>query len=62
MKNGIKYFLNKIGKSEADFAEDLGVSRQAVNLWIKEKHEPKLKTRKKIAEYFNVSASEIFFV
>lgn len=62
MKNSILHFLNKRDITQAELAKALGVTKQAVHLWVYQKRQPQIKTMKKIANFFEVKPNEIFFV
>jgi len=55
----IKELRMKIGKTQEDVANYLGVAPQTVYKYEKEINEPDTTTLSKLADYFNVSVDEI---
>ena len=60
MKNQLKELRSERGWSQADLAEQLGVSRQTVNAIETEKYDPSLPLAFKIAKLFEKKIEEIF--
>lgn len=60
IKNRIKVLRAERDWTQADLAELLGVSRQAIISIEKYKYTPSLELAFKIAEAFNVSINEVF--
>lgn len=61
MKNRLRVLRAEKGWSQADLAERLEVSRQAVNAIETGKHDPSLTLAFSIAETFGERIEEIFF-
>ena len=55
MKNRIAELRKKKKVSQASVAEALGITRQAISLYERGEHEPKLETWQKLANFFGVS-------
>lgn len=51
----IRDLMIKQGKSPADVAEDMHISRNSVYLWLKGKVTPRLDVAYEIADYFGVT-------
>ena len=60
MKNRLRVLRAEAGWTQADLAERLGVSRQAVNALETEKHDPSLDLAFRIGALFERSVEEIF--
>ena len=60
MKNRLRVLRAEKGWSQADLAEKLGVSRQAVNAVETGKHDPSLTLAFALAETFEQRIEEIF--
>lgn len=60
MKNRLKVLRAERNWSQADLAEQLDVSRQAVNAIETGKHDPSLPLAFRIARLFNSTIEEIF--
>lgn len=60
MKNRLRALRAQRNWSQADLAERLVVSRQAVNAIETEKHDPSLPLAFRIARLFELSIEEIF--
>ncbi|AEB77473.1 helix-turn-helix transcriptional regulator [Clostridium botulinum] len=60
IQNRIKIFRTEHDWTQADLAEKLHISRQAVISIEKYKYTPSLELAFKIAEVFNVSINEVF--
>ena len=60
MKNELVNLRGALGWSQADLAEELGVSRQTVNALERGKYDPSLPLAFKIAQLFGKSIEEIF--
>ncbi len=60
IRNRIKVLRAERDWTQADLADRLGISRQAIISIEKYKYTPSLELAFKIAEAFNVSISEVF--
>jgi putative transcriptional regulator len=60
VKNRLRVLRAEQGWTQADLAERLGVSRQAVNALETEKHDPSLDLAYRIAAAFGVGVEDIF--
>jgi putative transcriptional regulator len=60
MKNRLKDMRQANGLTQADLADRLGVSRQAVIAIETEKHDPSLDLAYKIAAVFDLSVEAVF--
>ena len=60
MKNNLKDLRGERGWSQAELAEQLGVSRQTVNAIETEKYDPSLPLAFKIAQLFEKKIEDIF--
>lgn len=60
MKNRLRVLRAEKGWTQADLAERLGVSRQAVNALETEKHDPSLDLAYRIAAQFGAAVEDIF--
>lgn len=60
MKNRLRVLRAEAGWTQADLAERLGVSRQAVNAVETEKHDPSLDLAFRIGSVFQRPVEEIF--
>ena len=60
MKNQLRVLRAEAGWTQADLAERLGVSRQAVNAVETEKHDPSLDLAFRISSVFRRPVDEIF--
>ena len=60
MKNRLRELRAQRRWSQADLAERIGVSRQAVNALETDKHDPSLGLAYRIAAAFGVAVEEIF--
>jgi putative transcriptional regulator len=60
MKNSLPLLRMRVGWSQADLADRLGVSRQTVNALEREKYDPSLPLAFKIARLFNLPIESIF--
>ncbi|RMX07961.1 transcriptional regulator [Corticibacter populi] len=60
MKNRLRILRAEFALTQADLAERLGVSRQAVNALETEKHAPSLDLAFRISAIFNQSVEDIF--
>ncbi|MFF2911967.1 helix-turn-helix transcriptional regulator [Paenibacillus sp. NPDC057934] len=62
VKNRIKVLRAERDWTQADLAEHVGISRQAVISIEKYKYTPSLELAFKIAKAFNVSINEVFVI
>lgn len=62
MKNALKELRGGLSWSQQDLAEQLGVSRQSIIAIEKGKYDPSLPLAFAIAELFQTSIEEIFFL
>ncbi|MBW3559135.1 MAG: helix-turn-helix transcriptional regulator [Proteobacteria bacterium] len=60
MKSRLRVLRAERGWSQADLAERIGVSRQAVNALETDKHDPSLGLAFRIAAVFDRAVEEIF--
>ena len=60
MKNRLRVLRAEKGWTQAELAERLGVSRQAVNALETEKHDPTLDLAYRIAALFEAAVEDIF--
>lgn len=60
MKNRLRVLRAEAGWTQADLAEKLGVSRQAVNAVETEKHDPSLDLAFRISSVFQQPVEDIF--
>jgi putative transcriptional regulator len=60
MKNRLRELRAQRRWSQADLAERIGVSRQAVNALETDKHDPSLGLAYRIAAVFGLAVEEIF--
>lgn len=60
MKNNLKEQRQALGLTQADLAEKLGVSRQAVIAIESDKHSPSLDLAYKISSVCNLTVEDIF--
>ena len=60
MKNRLRVLRAEKGWTQAELAERLGVSRQAVNALETEKHDPSLDLAYRIAALFEAAVEDIF--
>lgn len=62
MQNRIKEFRQKLGITQEEFADKIGVSRQTVVSIEKGKYNPSMVLGFRIAKLFNVTVEEIFIM
>lgn len=55
----IKELRKKMILTQTEFADLLGVSFQSINRWEKGKHEPTIKLKRLLAEYFQTHGIEV---
>ena len=60
MKNRLRVLRAEKGWTQAELAERLGVSRQAVNALETEKHDPSLDLAYRIAAQFGAAVEDLF--
>ncbi len=60
VKNQLAELRNKKGWSQADLAEQLGVSRQTINSLERGKYDPSLPLAFKISKLFGLPIEQIF--
>lgn len=60
MRNRLRVLRAEKGWTQAELAERLGVSRQAVNALEAEKHVPSLDLAYRIAAQFGVTVEQVF--
>lgn len=60
MKNQLAELRNEKGWSQADLAEQLGVSRQTINSLERGKYDPSLPLAFKISKLFELPIEQIF--
>lgn len=61
MNNRIKVLRAELDWSQQALADNIGVSRQAVNAVERGKHDPSLQLAFDIAEQFNLRIEDVFF-
>lgn len=59
MKN-LEALIKRSGKTKSKVAEDLGISRQALSLWLNGRSFPTGEGLDKIAKYFKISKVMLF--
>ena len=57
LKNRIAELRKNKKASQEDVAKALGITRQAISLYERGEHEPKLETWQRLADYFHVPVS-----
>ena len=62
MRNRLKVLRAERNWSQADLAQQLGVSRQTINAIETEKYDPSLPLAMKVARLFKQPVEEIFFL
>ena len=60
MKNRLKVLRAERDRTQANLADELGVSRQTINAIEKEKFDPSLPLAFKVARLFELSIEDIF--
>lgn len=60
MKSKLRELREKYGLSQAQLAEKVGVSRQAINAIETGKYDPSIWLAYDLAKFFNMSIEEIF--
>lgn len=60
LNENISFFRKKIGITQEELANALGVTNQAVSKWESGKCAPDIQLLPDIAEYFNISIDELF--
>lgn len=60
MKNSLPELRDEHGLSQADLAEDVGVTRQTINSIERERYDPSLELAFELAERFDCRIEEIF--
>jgi len=67
--NNLKKYVSQSGKSQKDIADDINVSPQTFNTWMKGIAIPRMGKIQKLADYFHINKSqlmekekEIFFI
>lgn len=60
MKNKVKEFREKIGLTQKELGERIGVSRQAINAIETGKFAPSIWLAYDLAKYFNSTIEELF--
>lgn len=62
MKNNVKLARVKVGLTQQELAEAVGITRQTISLIEKGKYNPSLKLCLQIAYIVNLSLDELFWV
>lgn len=62
MKNLVKVERARLDLSQAQLAEELGVSRQTIHAIEKNKFNPSVILAIKMAKLFNLNVEELFFI
>lgn len=60
MKNSLPELRDQHGLSQADLAEDVGVTRQTINSIERERYDPSLELAFALAEQFDCRIEELF--
>jgi len=60
IKNSLKDYRKEKDITQADLAEEVGVSRQTINAIETGKYDPSLELAFKIAEFFDTNVEKIF--
>ena len=59
LSKNLKKYISKSGKDRGTIAEDLGLPYSTVTDWINGNKYPRINNIEKLAEYFNVSKSDL---
>ena len=59
LSKNLKKYIAKSGKDRTQIAEDLGLSYSTLTDWINGKKYPRINNIEKLADYFNVSKSDL---
>lgn len=57
--NNLKRYIAKSGKDRGEIAEELNISYSTLTDWINGNKYPRINNMNKLAEYFNISKSEL---
>lgn len=60
IENQVKKFRKKQNITQAELAEEVGVSRQTINAIETGRYDPSLELALKIADFFNTDVEKIF--
>lgn len=60
MNNELREYRATTGISQADLAEQVGVSRQTINAIERERYDPSLELAFELAEYFDCRIEDLF--
>ena len=55
----LKFYMNRLGYTQKDIAEKLGVTQQAVNIWCTGKGSPRLDKAQTLAQLLNVKMTDL---
>lgn len=55
----LKYYMKRDEKRQKDLSNDLGIANSLVSEWVKGKKYPRIENMKKLADYFNVTISDL---
>lgn len=61
MSIGMKLRALRGSKSQQKVADDLGITKSALSMYERNQRVPRDEIKVRIAEYYNVSVSEIFY-
>lgn len=59
LSKNLKKYIAKSGKDRSEVSKDLGLSYSTLTDWINGKKYPRINNIEKLAEYFNVSKSDL---
>lgn len=59
LSKNLKKYIAKSGKDRSEVCEDLGLSYSTLTDWINGKKYPRINNIEKLAEYFNISKSDL---
>jgi putative transcriptional regulator len=60
MKNRLPTLRERDGLSQADLADEIGVTRQTINSIERERYDPSLELAFELADYFECQIEDIF--
>lgn len=59
MAKNLQYYMEKVGKSQKELAEIVGVSTSTFNDWVKAKKYPRIDKIELLANYFRILKSDL---
>lgn len=62
IENHVKKFRKQEDITQAELAEEVGVSRQTINAIETGKYDPSLELALKLSSFFNAEVTELFFL